>query len=101
MNTTIQKSIAEILEAENLLPEEVEELLLRVGALIYQNVMTRAVESLTDEEQNKFEKILDKQSEPEEIFTFLKNKVPGFEEIIKEESEKFRNKSAKIMGQIG
>ena len=99
--TTIQKHIADFLDVDSLLPEEKEEILQRVGMLVYQNVMTRALEIMQDKDQDEFEKILDKNSEPTEIFTFLKEKVPGFEEIIKEEALKFRNKASGIMDQIG
>ena len=97
----IQKNISEVLELENLLPEERQEILLRVGAVIYQNVLMRVMEIMTEEDQDEFEKLLDNKGKPEEIFTFLKNKVPDFEKIIEEESIKFRNKSSNIMDQIG
>ena len=68
---------------------------------IYQNIMTRALEIMSEADQDEFEKMLDAQSGPEEIFVFLKNKVSNFEEIIKEEAEKFKNKATGIMNQIG
>jgi len=98
---TIQKEITNLLSLDNLLPEEREEIILRVGALIYQNIMTRALEIMSEADQDEFEKMLDAQSGPEEIFVFLKNKVPNFEEIMKEEAEKFKNKATGIMDQIG
>ena len=101
MNSTIQKSISAVFETDQLLPEEIEELVLRVGALIYQNIITRSLENMSDNDQDEFEKILDSKNKPEDVFIFLKNKVPNFEEIIKEESEKFRNKSSNIMDKIG
>ena len=101
MNSTIQKSISAVFETAQLPPEEIEELVLRVGALIYQNIITRSLENMSDNDQDEFEKILDSKNKPEDVFIFLKNKVPNFEEIIKEESEKFRNKSSNIMDKIG
>ena len=98
---TIQKEIASALSLDALLPEAREEIILRTGAIIYQNIMTRALEVMEDTDQDEFEKILDKKSTPEDIFIFLKEKVPNFEEIIKEESTKFRSKASGIMDQIG
>ena len=97
----IQNNISKALELENLSPEERQEILIRVGTVIYQNVLMRVMELITDEEQNEFEKILDNNGKPEEIFSFLKNKVPDFEKIIEEEALKFKNKTTNIMDQIG
>jgi hypothetical protein len=97
----IQKNIESALELENLSPEERQEIILRVGALIYQNVLMRVMETMSEEDQNEFEKLLDGNAKPEEIFMFLKNKVNNFEEIILEESIKFKEKSSNTMNQIG
>ncbi len=101
MTNPIQKNIIEALELESLPPEEMVEILQRIGALIYQNVLMRAMENMKDKDQDEFEKILDDNAEPTEIFSFLKNKVPDFEKMIDEEAEKFKNKATNIMDQIG
>ncbi len=97
----IQNNIIDILELDNLPKEEAEEILIRTGTLIYQNVLMRAVEKMTDKDQDDFEKMLDNEAKPEEIFSFLKDKVVDFEKIIIEETEKFKNKTSNIMNQIG
>lgn len=97
----IQNNIIDILELDNLPKEEAEEILIRTGALIYQNVLMRAMEQMTDADQDDFEKMLDNEAKAEEIFSFLKNKVKDFEKIIFEETEKFKNKTSRIMDQIG
>lgn len=97
----IQKNISDTLELENLPLEERQEVILRVGALVYQNVLMRVMEIMTEKDQDEFEKLLDKSAGPEEIFTFLKDRVEDFEKIIKEEALKFKDKASDIMGQIG
>lgn len=97
----IQKNITNALEIDSLPPEEQQEIILRVGAIIYQNVLIRVMEILTDSEQDEFEKLLDTGAKPEEIFAFLKDKVKDFEKIIDEEAVKFRDKSSNMMSQIG
>lgn len=97
----IQKNIESVLELDNLPVEEQQEIMLRIGAIIYQNVLMRVMETMTDGDQNEFEKLLDNNAKPEEIFSFLKNKVQDFEKIINEEATKFKNKSNNIMSQIG
>ena len=97
----IQKNIENALELENLLPEERQEIILRVGALIYQNVLMRAMEIMTEKDQDEFEKLLDKNAGPEDIFSFLKDRVKDFEKVIDEEAIKFKDKTSSIMSQIG
>lgn len=96
----IQNNIIEILELENLPKEDRDETLIRIGALIYQNVLMRVMEQMSEKDQDDFEKILDNEGTPQEIFSFLKNSVKDFEKIIIEETEKFKNKSSNIMNQI-
>jgi hypothetical protein len=97
----IQKNISSVLELENLPPEERQETILRVGAVIYQNVLMRVMEVMKEEDQDEFEKLLDKNAGPEDIFMFLKDKVKDFEKIIEEEALKFKDKADGIMNQIG
>ncbi len=99
--STIQKNIASALELENLPPEERQEIILRVGVLIYQNVLMRVMEIMIEKDQDEFEKLLDKNANPEDVFAFLKGKIKDFEKIIDEEAIKFKNKTANIMDQIG
>ena len=97
----IQKNIKSVLEIENLSPEEQEDIILRVGGIIYQNVLMRVMEIMPETDQDEFEKLLDNNAKPEEVFSFLKDKAQDFEKIIEEEATKFKNKGDFIMSQIG
>lgn len=97
----IQNNIKNALELDKLPPEEAQEIILRVGALIYQNVLMRVMEIMTETDQDEFEKLLDNDGKADEIFSFLKQKVENFEKIIEEEAIKFRDKASNIMSQIG
>lgn len=97
----IQKNIVNALQLENLPPEEQQEIIIRIGTVIYQNVLMRVMEVMTEKDQDEFEKLLDKNANPEDIFAFLKDKIKDFEKIIDEEAIKFRDKSDNIMNQIG
>lgn len=97
----IKENIIKDLELDKLSEKEKEDRLIQVGDIIYQNVLMRVIETMSDKDQDEFEKILDNDGKPEDIFTFLNNKVPNFEQIINEEAIKFKNKTSDIMGQIG
>jgi len=97
----IQNNIIKDLELDKLTPQEQEEILVRIGSVIYQNVLMRVLDTMEDKDQDEFEKLLDKNASSEEIFNFLNSKNKNFEQIINEESNKFNNKASDIMSQIG
>jgi hypothetical protein len=98
---SISKKISETLNLENLPLDDRQEVIIRIGALVYQNVLMRSMEIMTEQDKDEFEKMLDKNADIEEVFIFLKEKVKDLEKIIEEEAIKLKNKSDKIMGQIG
>lgn len=93
----IKENIIDILGLGSLPLEKQEDVLIRIGFLIYQNVLMRVMKTMTNEDKGEFERILDNNGEPEEIFIFLKNKVPNFEKKIEEEAEKFKNEVSKTL----
>jgi len=97
----ITKNITNVLDLSNLPPEKQQEMILKVGELIYQNVLLRVLETMPEKDQDEFEKLLDNKAAPEELFGFLKEKVENFEQIIEEEALKFKDKTSNIMDQIG
>jgi hypothetical protein len=97
----IQQQILKAYGIEGMNEEQQKDAIEKIGGIIYQEVLMRVVGAMSDAEQDEFEALLDKDSDPETLFQFLKSKVPDLENIIKEETEKFRNESADIMSQIG
>ena len=97
----IEEKITKELELDQLSPTEKEETLLNIGNIIYQEVLMRVLDTMPDADQDEFEKILDNNASPQEIFAFLKEKNPDLEQIITEEATKFKNKASNIMNQIG
>ena len=67
----IKEKITKILDLEKLSGTEREDILIKIGSIIFQNVLARALEKISDKEQDEFEAILDKNADPEEIFEFL------------------------------
>jgi hypothetical protein len=101
MFNEINKNIVLTLGINTLPVEKQKEAMERLGAIVYQEVMLRALEILTKEEKDEFEKVIEKNADPEVIFEFLYNKIPNLGEIVKEEAESFRAESAEIMNDIG
>lgn len=99
MNPLLQK-IGEEFGLSTLPQEKQEELLTRIGGIIYKSVLIRALDRMSESEQNEFETLLDQDKNPEELFAFLQEKVPTIETIIKEESDAFKNEMTSVMNQV-
>ncbi len=96
----IKENIIEILGLDKLSQTEREDILLSIGSIIYQEVLMRVMETMSDKNKDEFEKLLDENSKPEEIFEFFRNKAPDFEKIIKEETEKFESNTSSLLNEI-
>lgn len=74
------------------LPEEKQaEIVDRVGKMMYQMVLQRALDILTEEEQTELDQLLDKEgTTPETILQFLQSKIPTFEQVVAEERGKLK-----------
>ncbi|MEI7810490.1 MAG: DUF5663 domain-containing protein [bacterium] len=97
----IKKQVEDVLNLEGLTEEEKENRITDAGALIYQDVLMRVMEIMSEGDQDEFEKLLDNNAQPTQIFDFLNSKVPNFEGIIKEEALNYVKHSNDIMSQIG
>jgi len=101
MNNTFNQNIIKYLSLENLDEKKQEETLLRIGKVIYQAVMLRVMDILTEDEQKEFEEVLDRVGTDEnkqvEIMEFLKTKIPNLDKISKEEITKFKKETVSIM----
>lgn len=100
MQKNINDSIIKILGIDSLPKEEQQEAMERLGAIVYQEVMLRVLDILNEEDKDEFEKLIEKTKDPEIMFSFLMGKIPNFEEIVNEESEKLKKESAELMGNM-
>ena len=101
MFNEINKNIVITLGINSLPVEQQKEAMERLGAIVYQEVMLRVIDILTEENKDEFEKLIEKDPNPETMFEFLSEKVPNLDEIVREEAEKLREESAEIIGEIG
>lgn len=97
----INANIIDILGISTLPEEEQKNTMEKMGGIVYQEIMLRAIDLLSEEDKNQFEKIMQENPNPEAMFAFLEEKIPNIEEIANEEAEKFKADSANIMSQIG
>ena len=104
MNKILDQNIIEYLGIVNLDEETREKTLLRVGKIIYQAVIMRAVELLDDDAQTKFSELLDEigsdEKRQDEILEFLQKEIPNLDEIVKEEITKIKEETVSVMGAL-
>jgi hypothetical protein len=78
-------------------PQEQEELLSRIGELIMESVMIRAVAELTDDEAIALTSAINACANPEALTALLTARVPDIDSLIREESFAFRNECAELL----
>lgn len=74
------------------LPQEEQiDMVDRIGRLIYQAVLVRSLDILSEIEQEEFDLLLDEDTTtPEEVVLFLERKIPTFKILLKEEVAKLK-----------
>lgn len=97
----INKSIVEILGISSLPEEKQKDALEKLGAIVYQEVMLRVLDIMTETDKDEFERLIEKDPSPETMFTFLAQKVPNLDEIVIEEAKSLQEESAQILNEIG
>lgn len=69
-----------------------------MGALVYQSVITRAMEEMDENLLDEFEKITNSDPTPEILINFFLQNIPNFESMMKEEASRIMEDSANMMG---
>jgi hypothetical protein len=96
----VNKNLFELFGLEKLPPEKGAGIVLRLGKLVFQAVLVRVLPLLSEEDLTEYETITENTIDMEEILKFLSEKIPDFDNIVKEESENLRDAMADEMAQI-
>lgn len=99
--STIKQTLVEIFNLENMSPEKAGELVERLGKMVFQAVLVRVLPTLSEEEFDEYEKIVEGNQGGEMIFRFLSEKVPTLPQIIEEEAKNLRDEMAEEFAQVG
>jgi hypothetical protein len=91
---TIKQTIVDLFELDKMAPEKAAEMVNRLGKLVFQAVLVRALPLLSEKDFTEYEKIVDGKEGGEILFKFLSEKIPDFEKIVAEESESLREELA-------
>ena len=101
MFNTINNTIIQTLGISELPLETQQEAMRFFGSLIYQEIILRSVEDMSDDDKTEFTKLIETNPTQETLFDFLASKTPHIETIAKEEAQSIREEDEALMGQIG
>ena len=100
-NTTMRDTIVNTYNLGSLPSDQQDNIVERIGSLIFQAILIRTIPMLSESKQEELEKLLEDNATPDQMLGFLNNEVPNFSEIVGEESDKFKRESDAVMSKLG
>lgn len=89
-SSIIQTNIFDLLGLQKLPDARKDELLGQMAQVIQDRITDRLIEAMSGEQRTAFEKLLDTNPDPNQVDDFLKQAVPGYEQIAQEEAQTFK-----------
>ena len=99
--TQAEKTIIDILGLEKLSSEDQKKAFEIIGQTIFQSVFLRVMDELDDEQKKEFETVLEGAKNEQEIFAFLEQHVPHVDDIMREETERFKAEIGVLLQKLG
>jgi len=97
MNEEFNKKMIEDFGLGSMDSREQERMIEKIGNLLFESVVERAVDVMDEETMNNFdEAIAEAGSDYQKIISFLKSKVPGFDKIVSEEMSRLKRATSGI-----
>ncbi|MDO8557344.1 MAG: DUF5663 domain-containing protein [Candidatus Jorgensenbacteria bacterium] len=97
----LSKNIIKELGLDALPADQQADTLLKIGEIINQRIIVKALDSLSDEDKDAFDAILGKETEnPEAIITFLRSKIPNFDGMVAKEISDFKQSSIDFLNKV-
>lgn len=97
MSEEFNKKIIKDFGLESMDSREQERMIEKIGNLLFESVIERAVDVMDEEAMNGFSEAIDNAgSDSQKIISFLKSKVPGFDKIVSEELSRLKRATSGI-----
>lgn len=96
----IRGNIITLFGIDKMPEEKQEEMISRIGGIIFQGVLARILPLLEEKELAEYNKLIAEGAEPDALLDFFFENVPSFMQIVTEESENFRKDAAEVLDQI-
>ena len=97
MNEEFKKKIAKDFGLENMDSRQREEMIEKIGNMLFESVVERAVDVMDEDAMNEFDRAIDDAgNDYQKIISFLKSKVPDFDKIVSEELSRLKRATSGI-----
>lgn len=91
MHNILSKDMVAEWGLQNLPEIKQVEMVDRIGRLLYQAILVRSLDILSEKEQTEFDLLLDEDTTtPQDVLKFLATKIPTFEQMRQEEVAKLK-----------
>jgi hypothetical protein len=91
MDNTLSKDLIKEWGLESLPADKQAEMVDRLGKMVYQAILVRALDILSEKEQTEFDLLLDEDTTtPENVLAFLKSKIPTFDQLVLDEKNNLK-----------
>ena len=92
MNNLLSKDIIKEWGLQSLPPEKQVEMVERIGRIIYQAILVKSLDILSEKEQVEFDLLLDEDTTtPDDVLGFLQKKIPTFDQMLLEERKALKD----------
>ena len=97
MNEEFKIKIVKDFGLENMDSRQREEMIEKIGNMLFESVVERAVDVMDDDAMNEFDRTIDDAgNDYQKIISFLKSKVPDFDKIVSEELSRLKRATSGI-----
>jgi len=97
MNEEFKIKIVKDFGLENMDSREQEQMIEKIGNMLFESVVERAVDIMDEDAMNEFDWTIDDAgNDYQKIISFLKSKVPDFDKIVSEELSRLKRATSGI-----
>ncbi len=92
MNSILSKDVIKEWGLTSMPATEQNTMVERIGRILYQAILVRSLDILSEKEQVEFDELLDQDSTtPDEVLAFLQKKIPTFEQMVLDEKKSLKD----------
>lgn len=91
MNNILSKDVIQEWNLGTLPQAKQIELVERIGRILYQAILVKSLDILSEKEQTEFDLLLDEDTTtPDDVLAFLQKKIPTFEKLVLDERKSLK-----------
>jgi hypothetical protein len=87
---SVQKTIIDELGLSDLPEDKKEQLVLKMTEAVLKRIFLETMEKLSEKEQEEYAKMIDEDATPQDLETFLREKISGYDEMVQKTIADFK-----------